>query len=86
MIGGLVVAAVASITFIIPLPIEWLIVLRVVQGFGFAAVIPAKLAAVADVVPRAKLGRAYGWVLATRRRPSVESRRWTMAALRPRSP
>ncbi len=62
MIGGLVVAAVASVTFIIPLPIEWLIVLRVVQGFGFAAVIPAQLAAVADVVPRAKLGRAYGWV------------------------
>ena len=62
MIGGLVVAAVASATFIIPLPIEWLIVLRLVQGLGFAAVIPAQLAAVADVVPRAKLGRAYGWV------------------------
>ncbi len=62
MIGGLVVAAAASVTFIIPLPIEWLIVLRFVQGLGFAAVIPAELAAVADVVPRAKLGRAYGWV------------------------
>ena len=62
MIGGLVVAAAASLTFIIPLPIEWLIVLRVVQGLGFAAVIPAQLAAVADVVPRASLGRAYGWV------------------------
>ncbi len=62
MIGGLVVAAAASLTFIIPLPIEWLIVLRIVQGLGFAAVIPAQLAAVADVVPRASLGRAYGWV------------------------
>src|SRR5437762_7588277 len=62
MIGGLVVAAVASATFIIPLPIEWLIVLRLVQGLGFAAIIPAELAAVADVVPRAKLGRAHGWV------------------------
>ena len=62
MIGGLVVAAAASVTFIIPLPIEWLIALRFVQGLGFAAVIPAELAAVADVVPRAKLGRAYGWV------------------------
>lgn len=62
MIGGLVVAAAASVTFIIPMPIEWLIVLRFVQGFGFAAVIPAELAAVADVVPRANLGRAYGWV------------------------
>jgi MFS family permease len=62
MIGGLVVAAAASLTFIIPLPIEWLIVLRLVQGLGFAAVIPAQLAAVAEVVPRASLGRAYGWV------------------------
>ena len=62
MIGGLVVAAAASVTFIIPLPIEWLIVLRFVQGLGFAAIIPAELAAVADVVSRAKLGRAYGWV------------------------
>ena len=62
MIGGLVVSAAASVTFIIPLPIEWLIVLRFVQGLGFAAIIPAELAAVADVVPRAKLGRAYGWV------------------------
>jgi DHA1 family multidrug resistance protein-like MFS transporter len=62
MIGGLVVAAAASVTFIIPLPIGWLVVLRVVQGLGFAAVIPAQLAAVADVVPRASLGRAYGWV------------------------
>lgn len=62
MIGGLVVAAAASVTFIIPMPLEWLIVLRFVQGLGFAAVIPAEFAAVADVVPRASLGRAYGWV------------------------
>ncbi|HEV2217602.1 MAG TPA: MFS transporter [Candidatus Dormibacteraeota bacterium] len=62
MIGGLLVAAAASLTFIIPLPVEWLIGLRFVQGLGFAAVIPAQLAAVADVVPRASLGRAYGWV------------------------
>ena len=62
MIGGLVVAAAASVTFIIPLPVGWLIALRFVQGLGFAAVIPAELAAVADVVPHAKLGRAYGWV------------------------
>jgi MFS family permease len=62
MIGGLVVAAAASVTFIVPLPVDWLIALRFVQGLGFAAVIPAELAAVADVVPRSKLGRAYGWV------------------------
>ncbi|TMD19256.1 MAG: MFS transporter [Chloroflexi bacterium] len=62
MIGGLVVAAVASITFIIPLPIEWLIVLRVVQGFGFAAVIPA-LDAVAD--RRAEAQGIVGTALST---------------------
>src|SRR5262245_31029769 len=62
MIGGLIVAAVASLTFIVPMPIEWLIALRFVQGLGFAAVIPSELAAVADVVPRSELGRAYGWV------------------------
>ncbi len=62
MIGGLLVAATASFAFIVPLPIEWLIALRFVQGLGFAAVIPSELAAVADVVPRANLGRAYGWV------------------------
>ncbi|HET7466895.1 MAG TPA: MFS transporter [Candidatus Dormibacteraeota bacterium] len=62
MIGGLVVAALASIAFIVPMPIEWLIGLRFVQGLGFAAVIPSELAAVADVVPRSNLGRAYGWV------------------------
>ena len=62
MIGGLVIAALASIAFIVPMPIEWLIALRFVQGLGFAAVIPSELAAVADVVPRANLGRTYGWV------------------------
>src|SRR5947199_8250451 len=62
MTGGLVVAPAPSVTFITPLPVEWLVVLRFVQGLAFAAIIPAELAAVADVVPRAKLGRAYGWV------------------------
>src|SRR4029077_12710258 len=39
-----------------------LLALRFVQGLGFAAAMPAELAAVADVVPPAQLGRAYGWV------------------------
>jgi len=62
MIAGLVVAAAASVAFILPLPVAWLIGLRFVQGLGFAAVIPAQLAAVAEVVPRERLGRAYGWL------------------------
>jgi len=62
MVIGLVVAAAASISFLLPLSVEWLIALRFVQGLGFAAAIPAELASVADVVPPAQLGRAYGWV------------------------
>ncbi len=64
MVAGLVLAAAASLAFMLPLPIGWLIVIRFVQGLGFAAAIPAELAAVADVVPPAQLGRAYGWVSA----------------------
>ncbi len=48
MIGGLVVSAAASVTFIIPLPIEWLIVLRFVQGL-FAVTGAALLAAAAVI-------------------------------------
>jgi MFS family permease len=62
MVAGLLLAAAASLAFLIPLPVGWLIVLRFVQGLGFAAAAPAELAAVADVVPPAQLGRAYGWV------------------------
>jgi DHA1 family multidrug resistance protein-like MFS transporter len=62
MVAGLVVAAAASIAFVLPVPVEWLVVLRFVQGLGFAAAAPAELAAVADVVPPEQLGRAYGWV------------------------
>ena len=62
MVIGLVVAATASISFVLPLSVEWLIALRFVQGLGFAAAIPAELASIADVVPPAQLGRAYGWM------------------------
>ena len=64
MVAGLFLAAAASFAFMLPLPIGWLIVIRFVQGLGFAAAIPAELAAVADVVAPAQLGRAYGWVAA----------------------
>lgn len=62
MVIGLTVAAIASVAFVLPLPVEWLIVLRVAQGLGFAAAAPAELAAVGDIVLPEHLGRAYAWV------------------------
>jgi len=66
MVVGLLVAAAASLMFLFPLSVEWLVVVRFVQGLGFAAAAPAEIAAVADVVPADELGRAYGWVSAAR--------------------
>ena len=64
MVAGLVVAAAASIALVLPVSTGWLVALRFVQGLGFAAALPAEMAAVADVVPPSQLGRAYGWVSA----------------------
>jgi MFS family permease len=66
MVVGLLVAAAASLMFLLPLSIQWFIVIRFLQGLGFAAAAPAEIAAVADVVPPEELGRAYGWVSAAR--------------------
>lgn len=66
MVVGLLVAAGASLLFLLPLSVEWLVAVRFVQGLGFAAAAPAEIAAVADVVPADELGRAYGWVSAAR--------------------
>jgi DHA1 family multidrug resistance protein-like MFS transporter len=66
MVAGLLIAAAASLMFLLPLPVEWLVVVRFIQGLGFAAAAPAEVAAVADVVPPEELGRAYGWVAAAR--------------------
>src|ERR1700674_497204 len=65
-VAGLLVAAASSLMFLLPLSIEWLVVVRFLQGLGFAAAAPAEVALVADVVPEAELGRAYGWVSAAR--------------------
>jgi DHA1 family multidrug resistance protein-like MFS transporter len=62
MVFGLTIAAIASIAFVLPIPVEWLVVLRVVQGLGFAAAAPAERAAVGDIVPTDQLGRAFAWV------------------------
>ena len=66
MVVGLLVAAAASLMFLLPLSVEWLVVVRFLQGLGFAAAAPAEVALVADVVPEGELGRAYGWVSAAR--------------------
>jgi DHA1 family multidrug resistance protein-like MFS transporter len=66
MVVGLLVAAAASLMFLFPLSVEWLVVVRFVQGLGFAAAAPAEVALVADVVPADQLGRSYGWVSAAR--------------------
>jgi len=66
MVAGLLVAAAGSLMFLLPLSVEWLVVVRFVQGLGFAAAAPAEVALVADVVPADELGRSYGWVSAAR--------------------
>ena len=64
MIGGLVVAGIAIAAFALPFSIGWLIVLRVIQGFGAAAFRPGSRAVVADLVPEGERGVAYGWLTA----------------------
>jgi MFS family permease len=66
MVGGLLLSAISSVLFVVPMSVEWLVALRVLQGLGFAAAAPAELAAVADAVPAAELGVAYGWVSGAR--------------------
>jgi MFS transporter, DHA1 family, tetracycline resistance protein len=64
MIGGLLVAGVAIAAFALPFSIGWLIVLRVIQGFGSAAFRPGSRAVIADLVPEGERGVAYGWLTA----------------------
>jgi MFS family permease len=66
MVAGLLVSAISSLLFVVPMSVEWLIALRFLQGLGFAAAAPAELAAVADAVPSNELGVAYGWVSGAR--------------------
>jgi MFS family permease len=66
MVSGLLASAIASFLFIVPMPVGALVALRVVQGLGFAAAMPAQRAAVADLVPPSELGLAYGWLAGAR--------------------
>src|SRR5665213_2858986 len=60
MVVGLLVAAGASLMFLLPLSVEWLVVVRFLQGLGFAAAAPAELVGRHDICDRGDLGRAYG--------------------------
>ena len=62
MIGGLLVAGAAIAAFALPLSMGWLIGLRFIQGLGAAAFRPGSRAVVADLVPEAERGIAYGWL------------------------
>ncbi len=62
MVGGLVLAGAAIAAFALPLSIPWLIALRFIQGLGAAAFRPGSRAVVADLVPAAERGIAYGWL------------------------
>ena len=62
MIGGLLVAGAAIAAFALPLSLGWLIGLRFIQGLGAAAFRPGSRAVVADLVPEAERGIAYGWL------------------------
>lgn len=64
MIGGLLVAGLSIAAFALPFSIGWLIVLRVLQGFGSAAFRPGSRAVVADLVQEGERGVAYGWLTA----------------------
>ena len=66
MVGGLLLTAAASLAFVLPLSVAWLIGLRFLQGLGVAAAAPAERAAVADITPPEELGVAYGWLSAAR--------------------
>ncbi|MEO6795845.1 MAG: MFS transporter [Candidatus Dormibacter sp.] len=62
MVGGLIFAGAAVAAFALPLAIPWLIALRFLQGLGAAAFRPGSRAVVADLVPAAERGIAYGWL------------------------
>src|SRR5260221_5485878 len=59
MVLGLLVASAASLMFLLPLSVEWLVAVRFLQGLGFAAAAPAEIGVGADVVPAGELGPAY---------------------------
>lgn len=45
-------------------PALWYVICRILQGLGSAALVPAASAFVADIVPEARRGQAYGLLTA----------------------
>jgi DHA1 family multidrug resistance protein-like MFS transporter len=66
MVGGLLVAAAFTAAMVLPVGIIWLIVFRFLGGIGAAAYFPASRAMLADLVPEAERGAAYGWLSSAR--------------------
>ena len=62
MVGALAVAAVMTFALVLPVPTEWLIAFRFLQGAGTAAFLPGANALIADEVPAERRGAAYGWL------------------------
>jgi DHA1 family multidrug resistance protein-like MFS transporter len=62
MIAGLLLTAVTTAAFVLPMPTWGLVALRFAQGIGGAAFGPGARSAVADLVPDAERGIAYGWM------------------------
>jgi len=62
MLGGLLLQAAAVAALLLPMPVVLLIGVRFLHGLGGAAFLPASRALVADLVPPARRGTAYGWL------------------------
>ncbi len=62
MLGGLLLQAAAVAAFLLPMPVPLLIGVRFLIGLGGAAFLPVSRALVADLVPPARRGMAYGWL------------------------
>jgi len=64
LVGGLVLAGLATAAFGGSWPAPWYLVFRALWGFGAGAVTVAGMASVADLVSPERQGRAYGWMMA----------------------
>ncbi|HET8990489.1 MAG TPA: MFS transporter [Acidimicrobiales bacterium] len=64
LVGSLVVYALASMTYLLPVSAPWLALTRAVQGATAGSIEVASLAAVAALVPEARRGRAVSRILA----------------------
>ena len=64
LVGGALLYGVSALALILPLSLPTLFAVRVLQGLGFAAILPNANAMVADLAPEAERGHAYSWISA----------------------